>query len=177
MDITTTSDSDDFSYLVRDLNTIIDNNSLPFEALRKCLGRICGFLKWPVGHVYILDPDEQVLKSSKVWFAANAKNYYPFIKESFDTNIEVDDGLVGRAIYQQSSLWIDDLHSFENYKRWETARNTLKSGIAIPVIQDDGPQGVIEFYDNQRRPNKPEILNNLTIITNQMGTLLPQNRL
>src|SRR5688572_12369760 len=53
--------------LLRAIAVAANESSTIEEALQICLERVCGHVRWPVGHAYLLDPPRGVLVPTGIW--------------------------------------------------------------------------------------------------------------
>jgi len=136
-----------YSKLLKDI-AILSNSSDPVEeALKQSMQKICDFTGWPVGHVYVKNADEDLLRSSKMWVLADWEKYNAFKKETEATDFRPGVGLPGRVLSNKEVSSIKDLSKDSNFPRARFAlENGLKSGFAFPVLIGRRIMAVMEFY-------------------------------
>ncbi len=136
-----------YSKMLKDI-AILSNSSDPVEdALKQSMQKICDFTGWPVGHVYIKNADEDMLRSSKMWVLKDWDKYDAFKKETESTDFRPGVGLPGRVLSGQKVSMIKDLNKDSNFPRARFAlENGLKSGFAFPVLIGRRIMAVMEFY-------------------------------
>ncbi len=120
------------------------------EAITCSLQKICEFTKWPVGHLYLISEDRQTLKPSGLWYLKNKKRFRDFWNITGKCNLGLGEGLPGRVIAKGKAQFITDIKSDPNFPRASMAKEIeVASGFGFPVLIEDRPVGVMEFYSSQ----------------------------
>ncbi len=162
------------SNLVRLLLTIASqaNEAVSIDdALFACLTAVCEFKGWPVGHVYVLSPeDENLLISSDIWHLENPEKAAAFKKLTNETEFRAGIGLPGRVMESRRPLWISDLHQDGRFLRTKMATDIdVKSGFAIPVFVGGRVAAVMEFFSFQIEESAGDFLDTLSHIAGEMS--------
>ena len=48
------------------------------DKLKVSIDKICNFMHWPIGHVYLLDNNCQILKSTDIWHLSDVNKFLTF---------------------------------------------------------------------------------------------------
>ena len=112
-----------------------------------CLETVCKFYDWPVGHLYLLDEETEMLVPTAIWYQEDPAATEAFRKDTEKTRFNIGDGLPGETIQSGQPESIVDIKAFPNfYRSVSAAAAGLASAIAIPVKVRGKPVAVLEFY-------------------------------
>lgn len=148
------------------------------EALQACLQEIADYTGWPVGHVFITDPEKEgQLISADIWHFENPEAFPDFKSVSEDAVFEEGIGLPGRVMESRLPVWIIDVTKDHNFPRARFSKDLgIRSGLAFPIIVDDKIYGVIEFFTRDAIQPDFELLDVLSHIGNQLGQVIERTR-
>jgi diguanylate cyclase (GGDEF)-like protein len=121
------------------------------EALQLVLDRVCEYIHYPVGHVYLADEQTgESLYSSGVWFLNGPERFTQFKRLSEMTRYTRGDGLPGKVLLQAKPAWAPDLSRIMNCPRTQVANSAaLVSGFAFPVTVNKRVVAVLELYSDE----------------------------
>lgn len=128
---------------------IASGQSVTFEDfLETVLRMICLYMEWPLGHAYVWDSEEQLLKSSLCWYMGDiSADFAEFKRITERVNFRIGEGLPGRVYKTGRPLWIDDISIDTNFPRNQMLRNLkLHSGFGLPVFLNGEVRVVLEFF-------------------------------
>ncbi|HET7541357.1 MAG TPA: diguanylate cyclase [Polyangiaceae bacterium] len=144
------------------------------EAFRICLQRVCAFMGWPVGHVYIRHGD--VLLCSG-WWSDRSERFSSFREQSAALKFSVDDHMIGQVFGSGLATWLSDLHSDRAFARARSAKEAgLRSGFAFPVLIGDEVVAVLEFYSERSEEADSRLLTLMSNIGTQLGRVVERER-
>lgn len=166
----------DLQYLISDITRIINNKKNVEWALEECLGKICSYIKWSLGHIYVYDKVENQLHSTNVWYADDSEKLNPFIEKSLETCFTVNEGVIGKVFDKNEPIWIEEIQEAADFKRLDTAEGLVQSLIAIPIRTYGETSAIIEFYSERIEEKEEEIFENLQVVARQLGHLLERRR-
>ncbi len=150
------------------------------EAMQVCLEEVCGYMGWPIGHVYHRLGD--VLVSSNSWYFGDSLWTVPnssvqvgyFVTQTRRTPISRGDGFIGAVLETGRSL---SMPSLDGFCRAETARGVgIKSGFALPVLVGSEVVAVLEFYSSSDEPPDANALEVLGNVGTQIGRVIERER-
>jgi len=165
-----------FIQLVQEIT--ITGNEAPTaeEAIQVCIDKVCKYMNWPVGHVYITDSTGTLI-SSKKWHIENAEQFNAFRKITEDTTFDKGVGLPGQVMATGKPAWITDVTHDQNFPRAILARDIgVKAAFALPVLEGEKVVAVLEFFAGEAlEPDDPtlEALSNLAV---QIGRVTERKR-
>ena len=166
----------DLQYLISDITRVINNNVDVEFALEECLRKICDYLQWSFGHIYVFDNTENILNSTNIWYSEDSEKLGSFIEKTLETTFEAGEGLVGKVFEKNKPVWIDRVQTAEDYKRTSIAEGLVHSVIAIPIQTYGEPSAIIEFYSKQIKEREDEIFEHLQVVVRQLGHLLERRK-
>ncbi|MFQ5685387.1 MAG: PAS domain S-box protein [Candidatus Scalindua sp.] len=136
-------------HLLQDVAVAANEAHSVEEAMRICLGKVCEFTGFSVGHVYLLDSEETMIPSG-IWYFDRFKKYERF-KKVTETNIfKKGVGLPGRVLESGEPAWITDLTKDSNFPRAKLVDDiVVKSGFAFPVLEQKKVVAVLEFFSSR----------------------------
>jgi len=144
------------------------------EAFRSCLHRVCAFMGWPVGHVYIRHGE--VLRTSGWWNDESAR-FANFREQSAALEFAADDDMIGQVLGSGLATWLSDLESESAFLRARSAGQAgIRSGFAFPVLIGDEVVAVLEFYSERIEEPDLRLLTLMSNIGTQLGRVVERER-
>jgi len=144
------------------------------EAFQICLHRVCAFMGWPIGHVYVRHGE--VLRTSGWWNEESAR-FANFREQSAALEFAADDDMIGQVLGSGLATWLSDLESESAYLRARTAREAgIRSGFAFPVLIGSEVVAVLEFYSERTEEPDLRLLNLMSNIGTQLGRVVERER-
>ncbi|MEW6261851.1 MAG: diguanylate cyclase [Thermodesulfobacteriota bacterium] len=134
--------------LLKDVASASNAAAGPEEALRTALTCICRFTGWPVGHVYLANPENpRELMPTDIWCPSDPAKFAVFREVTSRTVFNPGIGLPGRVLSSRRPAWIPDVYQDDNFIRTRIEQDIgLKSGFAFPVLVRGGVHAVLEFF-------------------------------
>jgi PAS domain S-box-containing protein len=165
--------------LLKILNEVIVsvNKSFNLEySISYAINKLCEYTSWDVGHCYFAENNKIV--TSRLW-NANLSSRYLSLKEVTEQTIFLkNEGLPGRAFIEKKSYWVHmkDLTGSPYSKRAEQVYSSgLKTGIWVPIIKNNTVMGVLEFFNRKDIPPDNELLDCITNVCIEIGSLYERN--
>lgn len=145
------------------------------EAFQVCLDRVCQFMDWPLGHVYVMHGN--ALRSSGWWHSADAARFRDFRETSERMEFGIDEGMIGHVLGSGLATWLTDLEDEQEFRRTDSATASgIKSGFAFPVLIGDEVVAVLEFYSERHEDADLRLLSMMTNIGTQLGRVIERER-
>lgn len=117
------------------------------KTLQFAIDKICRFMDWPIGHVYIYDQSKKCLIPSDIWYFKNRSKFTTFKKITDKTNFKSGIGLPGRALEEKQPVWVKDAQKDNNFPRAKQALDIgIHSGFAVPILVRNKVFAVLEFF-------------------------------
>ncbi len=145
------------------------------DAFQVCLDRVCTFMRWPIGQVYL--KQATLLKSAGWWYDADPERFARFREVGSTLNFAPGTGMIGKVLASGEPTWIADLKSDEGYVRPETAAEAgLVSAFAFPVLIEDEVVAALEFYSERKEDADSRLLSLMANIGTQLGRVIERER-
>lgn len=149
------------------------------DALQFALMKVCQFVSWPLGHVYMIVTTED---GPRLRLAHMRHGYGTESLRMFDHNTGTVDfppgvGLPGRVLATGAPLWIEDVTADRNFPRAEAAQLAgIRSAFAFPVLAGKEVAAVLEFFTSRSLPPDAAFLHLVSQIGTQLGRVIERRR-
>ena len=172
------SDQNRFIELLHRISEASNEAATIDDAFKACLDEICANTGWPVGHVYVHNPEQDVpLEPSKVWHLANPRKFAAFRKITEATGFRSGEGLPGRVLKSKKAAWIRDVTEDKNFPRAKLAKNIgVRAGLAFPIMLGNQVLAVFEFFGEQAEDPDQRTLDILANVGRQLGGVIARKR-
>ena len=162
--------------LLQEIAVATNEASSVEEAMRTCIGKVCEFTKFSLGHVYLLDPNN-ILVPTDLWFFDHYKKYESFMKATESTTFAEGIGLPGRVFKSGTPAWITDLSKDPNFPRAKITKDfNVKSGFAFPVFEKEKVVAVLEFFSPEKQEPDEYLLKVIAPLATQLGRVTERKR-
>jgi diguanylate cyclase (GGDEF)-like protein/PAS domain S-box-containing protein len=157
--------------ILQDVTVAVNEASTFEQAIRLCLDRVCALTGWPVGHVYVRDPNSpNQLVSPGIWYLQDPKRFEAFRRGSEKLQVEPGRGLTTRVLATGKPAWLADVQKSRTFKRAGLAKEVgLRSAFAFPVLEGNNVVAVLEFFT--KTPAEPDeaLLRAIAVLGTQLG--------
>jgi signal transduction histidine kinase/CheY-like chemotaxis protein len=139
--------------LLGQISRIVDRQGDFEAALASCCQLICRFLCWPIGHIYVVDPDDPGrLPPGDIWHISVPNLAQEFIDRSRAQGFESGVELPGRVLENGEAVWIEDVHEQDWFER--PYAEAIGGAVAFPVSVASDVMAVVELFDVEPRPRE-----------------------
>ncbi len=150
------------------------------DVLRVFIDRICAYIGWPVGHVFVPDATSKMV-SSGVWHFDDEVRSQPFRKITDEAVFEPGMGQVGRVWQSKEPEWIADVTIDAGFIRpprapGERVDLSVKAAFALPVLEKGNVTAVLEFFSAAVVPPVESFLNLGTHLGSELGLIFSQKK-
>ena len=148
------------------------------NALERALESLCTATGWGYGEVWMIDERGDHIERM-VHYSAPGVDVQPLIGAGATTRFTKGDGLPGRAWANRSVDWLPDLAKVSRDKSPRlhmAAECGFRSAVAVPVLADDQVVAVLVFFIERPRPSDQQHTQVITIVANQVGSLVERRR-
>ncbi len=148
------------------------------SALQQALDRICAYTRWPVGHVYLPDPNSSNrLIPSCLWHLDHPERFETFRQITEQTTFEFGVGLPGRVLASKESVWVADVMRDTNFPRAKLAREIgVRAGFAFPVLVGTEVAAVLEFFLPEVLDLNASLLAVMKYVGDQLSRVIERKR-
>ena len=167
-----------YSKLIKAIAVASNETRAVDETLFFCLGRICEFSGWPLGHLYLTaDNPSEGLVPTQFWHVDKPGQFETFQKITLETPLEEGIGLPGRVLISGQPAWIIDVTKDSNFPRAQLAQDIgVKAGFAFPILIGTKVLGVMEFFSPKAVEPDPQMLDIMAQIGTQLGRVLERKQ-
>ena len=147
------------------------------EFLKTVLSMICEYIAWPVGHAYVWDEKDHVLKPSGCWYFADGDTDFSEFKSVTENMTFIPGkGLPGRVYTSGKPAWIRDVATDPNFPRNKILTDiNLCSGFGLPVFLDNDVRVVLEFFSPDVIAEDTELLRLWEAVAHQLSRVIERS--
>lgn len=150
------------------------------EAFQRTIESVCHYTNWPVGHVYYLSKEQgnPELVPTDIWYLSQPGQFENFRDITSRISFSAGIGLPGRVLANRQPTWIVDVTQDSNFPRAEYEEDLgVRGAFAFPVIVENDVAAVLEFFSPQAEQPDDLLLDAMTQIGFQVGTVISRDRL
>ena len=164
--------------LLQDITIAANEATSSAEALQFAVDRICAYIGWPVGHVYLaVAPGVAQWTPTPIWHLGTAQQHSAFQQATQAAECAVGEGLIGQVGAGKKPAWNVDVSTDPAFRRRHAALATgLKASFAFPILVGQEVAGVLEFYAATPLAPNLALLEALTHIGTQLGRVIERER-
>jgi two-component system, sensor histidine kinase and response regulator len=139
------------------------------EAAPRMVAAVCHALGWQCGAIWEADRARQVMRCVGTWHAPGLP-IDEFTTVTKASTFERGVGLPGRVWATREPAWIPDVTRDDNFPRSPVAERVgLHAAFALPIMQGQRVQGVMEFFSREILQPSADLLATMTTIGNQIA--------
>jgi PAS domain S-box-containing protein len=147
------------------------------EALGRCLDTVCAHTGWPVGHAWLRDEAEDVLRSTGRWHLDDPDRFEKFRAVTGKLSFEPSESVLGRDLGTGQAAWITCVLDDDRFRRAEAAAGAgLASGITFPVMIGSEVVAVLEFFTTEPAEPDERLLDVMGQVGIQLGRAVERER-
>jgi PAS domain S-box-containing protein len=137
------------------------------QCLARALDLVCDFTGWPLGHVYLFDPDTATLRPTGIWHGGDAERVSAFVQATSRSPLAAGAGLPGQAYSAGRTLWSADLHG--DPRQAAAIASGVGAALASPIVSPRQIEGIIELFPQQSARPEELLLDVLSHIGRDVG--------
>ncbi len=156
---------------------LVTNKSFDLKnSISYVLNKVCQYAGLNAGHAYLKD-EQGALVSTGIWNYDLKEKYSEFKEISESLELSEDPGIAGKALREAKSYWMSIKDAINaNSKRQEVELNAgLLTGIWVPVMKQVEVIGILEFFKDDEWEMDKEILECISNIGVELGSLVERN--
>ncbi|MEO7912339.1 MAG: PAS domain S-box protein, partial [Roseiflexaceae bacterium] len=148
------------------------------QALQTAVNQICTHISWPVGHVYLPDPEMPgALMPTSIWYLEDTQRFATFRKITEVVRLTPGLGLPGQALASRKPAWISDIILDVSTPRTRLIQDIgVRAGFALPVLLGDEVAAVLEFFATEAIEPDEALLDVLHHVGTQLGRVVERAR-
>jgi PAS domain S-box-containing protein len=141
-------------------------------AASNLLQGVCENLGWPLGSLWAVAPEGDVIRCVDVWYdrSMDAAEFEAFTRSvAFEPGV----GLPGRVWASGRPAWIPDVVQDRNFPRGAIAAIVgLHGAFGFPIVLGDEVLGIIEFFSGEVKEPDEDLLAMMAVIGSQIGQFM-----
>lgn len=160
-----------FTTLVQEITQIANQARNTEQAYKKSIQKICQFMDWPVGHVYLPANDGTgEFFPSNIWHLDKEDTFTSFKKMTMCTRFAPGVGMVGDTTLTGNPQWYESVHEDTRFLRRmpETDLN-VRACIGVPVVFNNKVMAVLEFFSTDVLSRHKTLTEMMETIGKQLG--------
>ncbi len=145
-------------------------------AVSGVLNALCDGLAWPLGAMWWVDPQADVLRCGEAWHSPTSR-VDEFVALSRRTTMGRGAGLPGRVWASGQPEWIPDVVHDPNFPRAPAAaRVGLHGALGFPIAVGGDILGVMEVFSGEVQQPDEEMLRMLAVVGSQIGQFMKRKQ-
>lgn len=164
--------------LLNDVIVVVNKSFNAEASISYAINKMCEYASWDVGHCFLLN--EGRLVSSKIWNGNFPVKFLEFKTITEQAEFEKGEGMPGKCMEKNEAFW-EKIKSFSDpaqYKRAQVCNKVgLKTGVWAPIKTANKVVGVIEFFNSEEKEQDNEILDSISNIGIEIGSLFERNEI
>ncbi|MEO8402328.1 MAG: EAL domain-containing protein [Gammaproteobacteria bacterium] len=141
--------------ILKEIKNILDNKKDLAIIVPNLLRTICVAFKWDYGEMWLIDKEENVLRSVNIWDNTERDFTSEFDKKSQLIIFKPGDILPGEIWNQKKLIWVENIESVELLRTIEAAQAGFNSAVGIPLFMNNDIIGVLDFFSHEiKKPDE-----------------------
>ena len=166
-----------FLKLNRDIAILVSTKQPIKDDIGESLRLICMETGWPVGHLYLMDNEKDILNPTGIWHLEDPKQFESFKKVTEATPLRFGEGLPGRVLASGKAEWIIDVSKDKNFPRARQAVEIgVRAGFAFPILIESKVIGVMEFFSEEALELDPKLLEVMESVGFLLGRIFERHQ-
>jgi PAS domain S-box-containing protein len=147
------------------------------RTMQFALDRVCRYMSWPVGHVYLLEESTGELLSAGLWHMEQPAVFEEFRRVSENYRFQPGVGLPGRVLAEQKPAWIRNVVKDANFPRSGLASELgVRGAFGFPVLAGRQVVAVLEFFTDQPAEPDEQTLEVMGHVGTQLGRVFERRK-
>lgn len=165
--------------LLQDIATAANLSQSVRDVFQYALNRICEYMAWPVGHVYLTEERDGVpcLHSTALWHLREPDKTASFRDQTESRDMAPGEGLPGRAYRSGTALWLADVADDAGFQRRQAAAASgIRAACAFPILVGQEVVAVVEFYNDRVAQPDDALLKLMPQVGTHLGRAIERQR-
>ncbi len=147
-------------------------------ALKTAVDEICEYTGWPVGHAYMVSPDDQELMiPADIWHLDSPDRFANFKASTESMSVMKGEGIPGRILESKHPLWVSDVMQDTNFPRARVALDLgVHAAFAFPILLGRDVVGVLEFFSARIEEPDKTLLDLMAHVGAQVGRVIERQQ-
>jgi len=149
------------------------------EMLASAMEYICHFTGWPAAHAYIVSGEgaDRRMRPTSIWYHDPDLNISELCTATEGLVSTFGLGLPGQVWETGAPVWFDDLATWDNFLRRESAlRSGMRVAFSTPILVRSEVVGSLEFFGPNPMPADNALLGLIAKASTQLGRTIERER-
>ena len=166
------------AHLVKEIASAANADDHTEEVLLVAIRSIAKHMRWSIGHVYVICPDNACeMVSTSMWYLEEPTAYQEFINSTEKIRYGLGIGLPGMVFLEKKAIFIADISTNINFPRAPVAASTgINAGFALPVFVHGEVVAVLEFFAHQMEQLGKDVISFAEQIGEQLTFLMERKQ-
>lgn len=175
-DVTKFKQNEEVIKLMVDLTDNFTEEESIERAYEYVLQRICRFMGWSIGHVFLYDNSDDQFSSADIWYLQDPGAYKNFKHNHAKVTFSESD-LPGVITRSETFVGEGSFFDIEKKSKNDLRSLRLKGVYALPIKVNKKVVAILEFFAHQIMVNDDSVLNLLNEVGTRLGSILKQKLL
>ena len=158
--------------ILKDVKNILDRENSLSVIAPKVLKIICMARDWYFGEMWLVDDEENILRSISIWDNSEWNLATEFDTKSQRIIFRPGVTFPGEIWKRGQLLWVEDLDTIDLVRAKEAAQAGFHSAVGIPIFMNKKIIGVLDFFSHDIKQPDDILTNMLESICNQLGQFI-----
>ena len=170
--------SEERARLVKEIASAANADDNTEEVLLVAIRSIAKNMKWPIGHVHIISPDNSLeMISTEMWYLEDAIAYQEFVVRTGEIRYGMGSGMPGKVLLKKKTIIVEDIATDPDFPRAKVAASIgMNAAVAFPVFVKGEVVAVLEFFAHQMVELGGNVISFAEEIGEQIGFLMERKQ-
>lgn len=175
-DITERKRAEEELRLLQSVTLLVSDAPNLDDAYRITLRAVCSAIGWAYGEIWVPDAGNKFLLYSQTWHGSY-KELEKFRSQSAGYSFPPGIGIPGAVFLSKQPRWVKDISRSEDFIRADIAKDVgLNTGMAIPVVADNGVIAVMVFCSFKIQDEDEHLMDLVASVSTQLGSVLQRKK-
>lgn len=164
--------------LLKEVAFVANSASGLEEALSVAVEKVCRFIGWQVGHVYLFNRVDMKLVPSTFWYISDPEKYREFRELTERTEFGPGAGMPGRIYMSGLPEWIPDAQRTGNMPRfYGNIGIGIHGAFGYPVTINGEVEAIIEFFSEKVEEPDEYLMGIVSETAEQLGYVIQRKKI
>ncbi|MFH5886197.1 PAS domain S-box protein [Halalkalibaculum sp. DA3122] len=171
-------DEQEFTGLLHNITVIANQSNNLRETLEQSIRKICRYMNWPVGHVYLpADDGSGEFYPTDIWHLEQPEKYEAFKRLTMVTRFAPQMGMIGDVIDTGSPQWYMNVHEDPRFvRRLPDVDLQVRACFGLPILVEEKVVGVLEFGSPAVQASDALLVEKMATIGHQLGRVVERRQ-
>lgn len=152
------------------VNLAAEAASLP-EALDRIINLICHTIGWPIGHVFMVEPNATELRSTDIWHDHDPERYARLRAVNAGIKFAPCVGLPGNVWSSGRPIWVADIAQDPQFTHLREVPG-VHAAVGFPITVRGNVRAIIELFSDRLLPEDSDLIRVFETLGRQIGGVI-----